>query len=93
MAGIVVYRTRHCGYCVRVHALLQARGLSFQEIDVTDDPAKRSWLIDVTKRRTVPQVFIDGAPVGGFDELARLNRTGELDRLVGDADRRQADSV
>ena len=93
MAKIVVYRTQHCGYCVRVHALLEARGLPFQELDVTFDPAKRSWLVDLTKQRTVPQVFIDGRPVGGFDELARLHRTGELDRLVGNADRPQAVSV
>ena len=93
MAKIVVYRTHHCGYCVRVQALLKSKGLPFQEIDVTFDPAKRSWLIDATGQRTVPQVFIDGEPVGGFDDLARLSRTGELDRLVGYADRRQADSV
>lgn len=102
MAEIVVYRTQHCGYCVRVHALLEAKGVPFKEIDVTDDAGKRRWLVDATKQRTVPQVFIDGKPVGGFDELARLNRSGELDRLLAGhqregadtgADRRLADSV
>jgi glutaredoxin 3 len=93
MAEIVVYRTQHCGYCVRVHALLAAKKVPFKEIDVTDDAGKRRWLVDVTRQRTVPQVFIDGRPVGGFDELARLNRSGELDRLLARADRRLADSV
>jgi glutaredoxin 3 len=82
MAEIVIYRTRHCGYCFRAHALLEGKGVPFKEIDVSDDPGKRRWLVDVTKQRTVPQVFIDGKPVGGFDELARLNRSGELDRLL-----------
>lgn len=93
MAEVVVYRTQYCGYCVRVHALLKGKGVPFKEIDVSDDAGKRRWLVDVTKQRTVPQVFIDGRPMGGFDELARLNRSGELDRLLGLADRRQADSV
>ena len=81
MAEVVIYRTPYCGYCVRVHALLETKGVPFKEVDVSDDPGKRRWLVDVTKQRTVPQVFIDGKPVGGCDELARLNRSGELDRL------------
>lgn len=85
MAEIIVYKTQHCGYCVRVSHLLASKGVPFQEVDVSDDQGKRRWLVDVTKRRTVPQVFINGKPVGGFDELARLNRTGELDRLLAES--------
>jgi glutaredoxin 3 len=82
---IVVYKTDHCGYCVRVRHLLESKGLVFEEVDVSDDPGKRRWLADVTKQRTVPQVFIHGKPVGGFDEVARLNRSGELDRLLAES--------
>lgn len=82
MAQVVIYRTPVCGYCVRVHQLLEAKGVAFTEVDVSGDAGKRKWLQDVTRQRTVPQVFINGKPVGGFDELARLNRSGELDRLL-----------
>lgn len=85
MAEVVIYRTPHCGYCTRVHHLLESKGVPFKEVDVSDDPGKRRWLADVTRQRTVPQVFINGRPVGGFDDLARLNRNGELDRLLADS--------
>lgn len=85
MADVVVYRTPSCVYCVRVHHLLQSKGVPFTEVDVSDDPDKRRWLVEVTRQRTVPQVFINGKPVGGFDDLARLNRSGELDRLLADS--------
>jgi glutaredoxin 3 len=85
MAEVVIYRTEHCGYCVRVHHLLESKGVPFTEVDVSHDAGKRRWLADVTRQRTVPQVFINGKPVGGFDELARLNRSGELDRLLAES--------
>jgi glutaredoxin 3 len=83
MAEVVIYRTPSCSYCFRVHQLLESKGVPFKEVDVSADDGKRRWLFDVTRQRTVPQVFINGKPVGGFDELARLNRSGELDRLLG----------
>jgi glutaredoxin 3 len=85
MADVVVYRTPSCVYCVRVHHLLQSKGVPFTEVDVSDDPEKRRWLAEVTRQRTVPQVFINGKPVGGFDDLARLNRAGDLDRLLAES--------
>jgi glutaredoxin 3 len=85
MAEVVVYRTPTCGYCFRVHHLLRKKGVPFTEVDVSADPAKRQWLLEVTRRRTVPQVFINGRPVGGFDELAQLDRHGELDRLLAES--------
>jgi glutaredoxin 3 len=84
MARVVVYRTPTCGYCFRVARLLESKGVRFQEIDVSEDFGKRQWLRDVTKQRTVPQVFINDKPVGGFDDLARLERTGQLDRLLAE---------
>jgi glutaredoxin 3 len=85
MPQVVVYRTPTCVYCFRVKHLLESKGIPFTEVDVSGDPGKRQWLFDVTRRRTVPQVFINGKPVGGFDDLARLNRTGELDRLLAES--------
>jgi glutaredoxin 3 len=85
MAQVVIYRTPTCSYCLRVHHLLQSKGVAFTEVDVSGDQGKRQWLFDVTRRRSVPQVFINGKPVGGFDDLARLNRSGELDRLLAES--------
>lgn len=85
MAEVVIYSTPTCAYCFRAHHLLERKGIPFKEIDVSGDPGKRQWLFDVTRRRTVPQVFINGRPVGGFDELARLDRSGELDRLLAES--------
>lgn len=84
MARVVIYRTPSCGYCFRAAHLLQSKGVRFEEVDVSYDSGKRKWLQDVTKQRTVPQVFINDKPVGGFDDLARLNRSGELDRLLAE---------
>ena len=84
MPEVIVYRTPICGYCVRVHHLLQSKGVPFKEVDVSNDQGKRQWLLNVTRQRTVPQVFINGRPVGGFDDLARMNRSGELDRLLAE---------
>jgi glutaredoxin 3 len=85
MAEVIVYRTPFCGYCFRAQHLLESKGVPFEEVDVSGDPGKRRWLLDVTRQRTVPQVFINGKPVGGFDDLARLNRSGELDRLLAES--------
>ncbi len=85
MAEIVVYRTPWCGWCFRARQLLEEKGVPFTEVDVSNDPAKRKWLLEITQRPTVPQVFINGRPVGGFTELAQLERTGELDRLLAEA--------
>lgn len=61
--------------------LLRDQGIPFEEIDVTGDSEKRSWLVEATGRRTIPQIFIDGRPIGGFSELVDLHRQGELAAL------------
>jgi glutaredoxin 3 len=71
---IQMYTTRWCGYCVRAKALLDARGLDYEEIDLGDDPAFRGRLNELTGGWTVPQIVIDGRPVGGYTELRRLDR-------------------
>ena len=79
MARIRVYSTRWCGYCVRAKALLETRGIDFEEISLDDDPAFRQKLFDLTGGSTVPQILIDGRPIGGYTELWRLDRDGRLD--------------
>ena len=77
-----MYSTLICPYCVRAKMLLTQRGIPYEEIDVTNDPAARQWLVTTTKRRTVPQIFIGDDPIGGFDELRALDQSGELGRRL-----------
>ncbi len=74
-----MYSTRWCGYCVRAKALLESRGIEYEEISLDDDPAFRQKLFDLTGGWTVPQILIDGRPIGGYTELWRLDRGGLLD--------------
>ena len=82
MARIQIYTTRWCGYCVRAKALLDAKGLAYEEIALDDDPALPAAAPDLTGGWTVPQILIDGAPIGGYTELWRLERDGRLDELL-----------
>jgi glutaredoxin 3 len=82
MPKIELYTTRWCGYCVRAKTLLDAKGLAYEEINLDDDPGFRQKLFDLTGGWTVPQILIDGRPIGGFTELWRLDRAGELDALA-----------
>jgi glutaredoxin 3 len=77
-----MYTTRWCGYCVRAKALLDSRGLAYEEISLDDDPAFRQRLLDLTGGWTVPQILIEGRPIGGYTELWQLDRRGELERLA-----------
>ena len=79
MARVRVYSTRWCGYCVRAKALLESKGIEYEEISLDDDPAFRKNLFDLTGGWTVPQILIDGRPIGGYTELWRLDRDGLLD--------------
>ena len=85
MAKVIIYTTGYCPYCTGAKALLRAKRVEFEEIDVTDNPARRSEMERLSLRRTVPQIFIDGKPIGGFDEARALDATGELDRLLGNS--------
>jgi glutaredoxin 3 len=82
MARVRVYSTRWCGYCVRAKALLESRGIEYDEISLDEDPAFRQKLFDLTGGWTVPQILIDGKPIGGYTELWRLDRDGRLDELL-----------
>ena len=79
MARIQVYSTRWCGYCVRAKTLLESKGIDYEEVSLDDEPAFRQKLFDLTGGWTVPQVLIDGKPIGGYTELWRLDRAGGLD--------------
>jgi glutaredoxin 3 len=79
MARVQVYTTRWCGYCVRAKALLDGRGIPYEEISLDDDPAFRKHIFDLTGGWTVPQILIDGRPIGGYTELWRLDKSGALD--------------
>ncbi len=78
MPEIQMYTTRWCGYCVRAKALLDEKGLAYEEIRLDDDPHFRQRLFDLTGSWTVPQILIDGQPIGGYVELWRLDREGKL---------------
>jgi GrxC family glutaredoxin len=80
---IVIYKTTACPYCVMAGALLKKKGLSYREIDVTFDADLRREMEQRSGRRTVPEIFIDDRCVGGYDDLARLQASGELDRMLG----------
>lgn len=82
MASIRIYTTTTCGYCYAAKELLRKKGLRFEEIDVSDDDEKRAWLRAATGRRTVPQIFIDERPIGGYTDLDRADRSGELERML-----------
>jgi glutaredoxin 3 len=81
---IVMYSTAWCGYCQRARNLLERKGAAFREIKVDEDPQQRELMLQKSGgRRTVPQIFIADRHVGGYDDLAALDRAGELDKLLG----------
>ena len=77
-SDVRIYTRAWCGYCTAAVRLLRDRGIAFEEIDVTGDPASRRWLVETTGSSTVPQIFIGGKPIGGYTDLRALDRRGEL---------------
>jgi glutaredoxin 3 len=73
-----MYTTTWCGYCVRAKALLESRGIEYDEINLDDNAHFRQKLLDLTGGWTVPQILIDGKPIGGYTELWRLDKSGQL---------------
>lgn len=83
MAKIEIYTKQLCPYCTRAKSLLGRKGSSFEEIDISVGGPRRAEMIERSGgRTTVPQIFIDGAHIGGSDDLAALDRRGELDALL-----------
>jgi len=85
VARVEIYTTSYCPYCTRAKTLLRSKGVKFDEIDVTNDPALRAKMVELAGgRRTVPEIFINGRIIGGWDELYMLERNGELDLLLAE---------
>ncbi len=80
---IRIYTKPLCSYCWRAKLLLKRRRVPYEEISVGHDARLRSWLVEVSGQRTVPQVFVGERSLGGYSELKELDRSGELDRLLG----------
>jgi glutaredoxin 3 len=83
---VTVYSTTTCGWCRRAEALLNRYGIPFETIDVTGDREARATLIERANWRTVPVIFIEGKPIGGYEELAHLMKAGALRHLMSKFD-------
>lgn len=79
---VLMYATDWCGYCAAARALLAERQVRFAEINVEETPGARDEMINRSGRRTVPQIFFGDRHIGGYDDLAALERSGELDQLL-----------
>ncbi len=82
MNRIEMYTTAICPYCLAAKSFLARKGLKVEEIRVDIDPALRTEMVEKTKRMTVPQIFVNGHYVGGYDDLVALDRKGGLDPLL-----------
>ncbi|BCU65855.1 glutaredoxin 3 [Acinetobacter bouvetii DSM 14964 = CIP 107468] len=83
MAEVTIYSTAVCPYCIRAKQLLERKGVTFKEVNLSNEaPEVRVELMQRTKHRTVPQIFIGEQFIGGFDQLYALEREGKLDDLL-----------
>ena len=83
MSKVVVYTKRFCGYCTAAKQLLKKRKVDYEEIDLTGDEQGLSELVEKAEgRRTVPQIFIDDKPIGGFTDLRELDQSGQLKDML-----------
>jgi glutaredoxin 3 len=83
-AKVEMYTKWGCPYCTAAKSLLDGKGVSYEEYDVTMGGPKKAEMVErVPGARTVPQVIVDGQPLGGFDDISALDRQGKLDPLLG----------
>ena len=82
MTPVTVYSTTWCPWCDRAKALLTARGIAFDSVNIDDEPNFRQKLVDLTGGYTVPQIVIGEQPIGGFQQLRALDASGELTKLI-----------
>jgi glutaredoxin 3 len=85
MQEVTMYTTDTCPYCVQAKRLLADKGVRAKEINIDADPARLAEMIGITRRRSVPQIFIGATHVGGYDDLSALARAGKLDALLATA--------
>jgi glutaredoxin 3 len=84
MKPVKMYVTMFCPYCAAAKILLSKKGVAFEEIDATGNPGLRQEIMERSGQHTVPQIFINDEPIGGFSELNELEMCGELDELLAD---------
>lgn len=77
--SIVIYTKDYCPYCIYAKQLLQSKNIIYKEIRIDLDPSQAEIMKQRSGRRTVPQIFIDDQPIGGYDDLVKLDRAGKLD--------------
>jgi len=82
VARIEVFTAPNCGYCERAKALLRAKGLAFAELDISAEKQRQVFQECLPRVRAVPQIFIDGAHIGGYEDLLLLEESGRLDELT-----------
>lgn len=82
VAKVLMYSTAYCPYCMRARTLLGKKGVEFEDIRIDEKPELRDEMIAKSGRRTVPQIFINDRPIGGFDDLHALDEQGQLDQLL-----------
>ncbi|MEW8230793.1 MAG: glutaredoxin 3 [Candidatus Thiodiazotropha endolucinida] len=93
MNKIEIYSKSWCPYCNKAKALLKSKDLDYKEIDTTHDEALERQMVERSHRQTVPQIFINDESIGGYDDLAQINATGELDRKLGIAETTELQQV
>ncbi len=82
MAQVKIYSTQYCPYCIRAKHLLDSKGVSYEELDVSGNAALRQQMRELSGGYTVPQIFINNRPIGGCDELFALEQQQKLDPLL-----------
>jgi len=83
MPKVVMYTTAICPYCMRAKALLNRKGVAFEEFQIEGNRERMREMLERSRRNTVPQIFIDDYHVGGYDDMAELDMMGTLDPLLG----------
>ncbi|MYF71509.1 MAG: glutaredoxin 3 [Proteobacteria bacterium] len=81
---VIVFSSPFCGYCAAAKRLLMNKNADFIEINILSSPERRQEMIDLSGRRSVPQIFVGGQHIGGYTELSALDASGELDALLAD---------
>ena len=84
-AEVRIYVTSWCPYCIAAKRLLRQKDVTFTEVDVDGRDDLRRWLVSASGQRTVPQVFVNGQPLGGFSDVEDLDQEGKLDKLLAEA--------
>lgn len=82
MSSVTIYTSFYCTYCIRAKRLLDRKQVDYKEIRLDEDTEKRKELIESLNWKTVPMIFVNKQFIGGYDQLAALEHSGELDRML-----------